>query len=60
MGSADGTVTEVIASEGSKEVLNQALTVARSKPTMSIATVIICIVCKPAVGIGVSPSMCVA
>lgn len=49
VGSADDTVTEAIASEGSKEVLNQALTVARSKPTMSVVTVITCIACMPAV-----------
>ena len=43
-----------------KEVLNAALKVARSKPSMFIATGITCAACAPVAGTCASASMCVA
>lgn len=51
---------EVVVSEGAKEVLNQALKIARSTPSMSVATGIVCIACVPAAGMALSPGMCIA
>ena len=55
---------QVAATEGgriaAKEVLNAALKVARSKPSMFIATGITCAACAPVAGTCASASMCVA
>jgi hypothetical protein len=56
---ADGA-KEIVGSEGGKAAVNQALTVARSKPALSVATVIVCLACVPAAGIVTSPGMCIA
>ena len=54
------TAQEVIASEGGKEVLNQALKVAKSKPALSVAAGITCVACLPAAGAAASPGLCIA
>ena len=50
----------VLASEGGKAALNQALIIARTKSTLSIAAGITCVACVPVVGVVTSASMCVA
>jgi hypothetical protein len=52
--------SQVIASEGGKEVLNTVLKIGRSKPALSIAAGITCIACVPVVGVVASPGMCIA
>ena len=52
--------SQVIASEGGKEVMNSALKVARSKPALSLGTAIVCISCIPVAGAAASPAMCIA
>ena len=52
--------SHVVASEGGKEVLNNALKVARSKPALSLATAIVCVGCLPVAGAAASPGMCIA
>lgn len=54
------TAQEVIASEGGKEALNQALKVARSKPALSVAAGITCVACVPVAGAAASPGLCIA
>ena len=54
------TSKNVLASEGGKEALIQALTMAKSKPALSVATGIVCLACVPAAGAVASASMCVA
>ena len=49
-----------LATEGGKEALNAALTVAKSKPALAVAGGIVCISCLPAAGIAASPAMCIA
>ena len=51
---------DTLATEGGKEVLNEALKVARSKPALSVATTIVCVACVPVAGASASASMCVA
>ena len=55
---------EVIGSEGgqkiTKEALDAALKMARSKPAMSAATTIVCAACIPAAGAAASPTLCIA
>lgn len=55
---------QVIGSEGgqiaTKEVLNSALKMAKSKPAMIAATGIVCLASIPAVGVAASPGMCIA
>ena len=53
-------VQEVSGSEGAKEALNEALKVARSKPALSVAGVIVCGACLPVAGAAASPALCVA
>lgn len=47
-------------SQATKEALNAALKLARSKPAMSTATAIVCIACVPAAGAAFSPGMCIS
>lgn len=55
---------QVIGSEGgqaaAKEVLNNALKVAKGKPALSVAAGIVCVASIPCAGVGASASMCVA
>lgn len=46
--------------QGAKEALNAALKATRSKPALTLATVVVCTSCIPVAGIAVSASMCVA
>lgn len=46
--------------EASKQVLDSALKLARSKPAMSTATGIVCLACLPVAGAAVSPGLCIA
>jgi hypothetical protein len=46
--------------KAAKEALNTTLKMAKSTPAMATATTIVCIACVPAVGVGVSPALCVA
>lgn len=50
----------MIAFEGKKEALNQALKVARSKLALSIAAGITCLTCAPAASVTASPGLCIA
>lgn len=52
--------SQVVASEGGKKALNTALKVARSKPSLSVATAITCIACIPVAGATTSAGLCVA
>lgn len=52
--------SQVVASKGGKEVINSVLKVARSKPSLSLGTAIICLSCIPIAGGPASASMCVA
>lgn len=58
------TAKQVLSSEGGrlagKEVLNAALKVAKSKPSMAAATTVVCLSCIPIAGTCASASMCVA
>lgn len=62
VGAVDATdaAKDVLATEGGKEVLNQALKVSRSKPALSIAATITCLACVPVAGVGASAGMCIA
>lgn len=55
---------EILGSEGgrqaTKEALDAALKMAKSKPAMSAATTIVCLACVPAAGAVASPGMCIA
>lgn len=57
---ASEAAKEVLASEGGKEALNQALKFSRSRPSLAIATTITCMACIPVAGVTASASMCVA
>jgi hypothetical protein len=52
--------TIAINNEAGKTVLNEALKVSRTKPTLSIAAAIVCLACVPVTGLAVSPAMCIA
>ena len=52
--------TKVLGQEGGKEALNQALKIARTKPVLSIATLVTCLACPPVAGVAASPALCVA
>ena len=54
------TAKEVLATEGGKQALNQALKVARSKPALTVASTIVCAACIPVAGASASASMCIA
>ena len=54
------TAEAVISSDGVKEATNQALKVARSKPSLDIAAGITCVACLPTAGVAASPGLCVA
>jgi hypothetical protein len=56
---ADGA-KEIAGSEGGKASVTQALKVARSRPSLSIAAIIVCIACIPVTGAITSPGMCIA
>lgn len=56
---ASDAVKETLGSEGGKEVLTEALKVARGKPALALAAVIVCIGCFPAAGVAGSASMCI-
>lgn len=43
-----------------KEVVENALKLAQSKPAMTAATTIVCLACVPLAGVAASPGMCVA
>jgi len=55
---------QAIGNEGglkaTKSTLQVALTLARGKPALSVATGIVCLSCAPTAGITASPGMCVA
>jgi len=51
---------DVVASEGGKAALNEALKVGRSKPALSVAAAITCIACIPIAGAAASPGLCIA
>lgn len=55
---------EILGSESgrqaTKEAIDAALKMARSKPAMSAATTIVCLACLPAAGAVASPGMCIA
>ena len=51
---------EIVASEGGKEALNQALKMARQKPALTVAAGITCLACIPVAGASTSASLCVA
>jgi hypothetical protein len=51
---------DVIGSEGGKRVLNEALSLARNKPALTIATGVTYIPCIPVSGAVASPGPCVA
>ena len=57
-------VSQTIGTEGgrqaTKEIINTALKIAKSKPAMSTATGIVCIACIPTAGAAVSPGLCIA
>jgi len=50
----------VIGSEGGKAAINEALKIAKSKPSFALATAIVCVGCIPAVGMAASPATCIA
>ena len=50
----------IIASEGGKAAINEALKIAKSKPALSIAAAISCLACLPVAGVVVSPAVCIA
>lgn len=56
--------SQVLGSEGSKkvtkEVIDAALKMAKSKPAMTTATVIVCFSCIPVAGTAASTSLCIA
>lgn len=56
--------SQVIATEGgqmaAKEAIDVVLKTARSTPSLSIATAIVCLACIPAAGVASSPGMCIA
>ena len=58
------SANQIIGSEGgqkaTKEALNGALKIARSKPAMTAATGIVCISCIPVAGAVASPGLCIA
>ena len=55
---------KVIGTEGgkkaSKEALDAALKMAKSKPAMTAATGIVCLACIKAAGVAASPGLCIA
>jgi hypothetical protein len=55
---------QVIGSEGgkkvTKELIDNALKIAKSKPAMTTATAIVCLACIPTAGAAASTSMCIA
>lgn len=59
-GDAASASSEVLGTEGSKEVLNTALKAARSKPALLVATTITCIAFIPVSGAAASPGLCIA
>ena len=56
--------SQVIGTEGgkkvTKEALDAALKMAKSKPAMTTATGIVCLACIPAAGAAASPGLCIA
>lgn len=60
----EAAASQIAANEGgkiaAKEVLNNALKIAKSKPSMTAATAVVCISCIPVAGTCASASMCVA
>lgn len=59
-GALDHNTTLAINNEAGKTALNEALKVARSKPALSVATIIVCAACPAVAGLAASPAMCVA
>lgn len=57
---AADSAKNLVAAEGGKKVLNQSLNVLRSKPALSIATVIVCYACAPIAEAAASTSFCIA
>jgi len=51
---------QVAGSEGAKEALNAALKLTRSKPALTVASVITCAACIPVAGAAASPGLCIA
>ena len=51
---------KALGTEGGKQVLNEALKTARTKPALSLAAAITCLACLPAAGAAASPALCVA
>lgn len=58
--SAADPESAMIAAEGGKQALNEALKLAKTKPALSIAASITCLACIPAAGASASASLCVA
>ena len=56
--------SQVIGSEGgktaTKEAIEAALKMAKSKPAMTTATGIVCLACVPVAGAAASPGLCIA
>jgi hypothetical protein len=52
--------SSVLASEGGKTALNEALKVARSKPALSGAAAVVCLACIPVAGAAPATSLCIA
>lgn len=49
-----------LGSEGGKRAINEALKIGRSKPSLALATTVVCLTCVPVAGATASASMCVA
>lgn len=64
VGALDGATAEttgkILTSESAKQVINQALKVARTKPAISIAATITGLGCLPVAGVAGSPALCIA
>jgi hypothetical protein len=52
--------TIAINNEAGKTVLNEALKISCTKPALSLAATIVCLVCVPVAGVAASPAMCIA
>jgi hypothetical protein len=59
-GAIEQNSTIAVNNEAGKTALNEALKVARSKPALSVATLITCVACIPVAGAVASPAMCIA
>jgi hypothetical protein len=53
------TASQALGVEGGKEVVHSALKIARSRPSLALASVITCMACAPVAGVAVSPALCI-